>query len=105
MANDAQGDSWSYSNRCDQNGLQAAVLRCRKQIEKLPHYYFSWIASFPPPPQKKTHTHTHTLTNVRCFLWNFFKNQGNDNLKATVPITDYNRSETNGTCRIFQLFV
>jgi hypothetical protein len=24
----------------------AAVLRCGKQIEKLPHYYFSWIVSF-----------------------------------------------------------
>jgi len=24
----------------------AAVLRCGKEMEKLPHYYFSWIVSF-----------------------------------------------------------
>jgi len=24
----------------------AAVLQCGKQMEKLPHYYFSWIVSF-----------------------------------------------------------
>jgi hypothetical protein len=24
----------------------AAVLRCGKQMEKLPHYYFFWTASF-----------------------------------------------------------
>jgi len=24
----------------------AAVLRCGKKMEKLPHYYFSWIVSF-----------------------------------------------------------
>jgi len=24
----------------------AAVLRCGKQMEKLPHYYFSWIVAF-----------------------------------------------------------
>jgi len=28
----------------------AAVLRCWKQVEKLPHYYFSWTVSF----QKQT---------------------------------------------------
>jgi len=30
----------------------AAVLRCGKQIEILPHYYFSWIVSF----QKQRYT-------------------------------------------------
>jgi hypothetical protein len=24
----------------------AAILQCGKQMEKLPHYYFSWIVSF-----------------------------------------------------------
>jgi len=24
----------------------AVVLRCGKQMEKLPHYHFSWIVSF-----------------------------------------------------------
>jgi hypothetical protein len=27
-----------------------------------------------------------------------------ENLKATIPSTDYDRSETNGECGIFQLF-
>jgi len=26
--------------------LTAVVLRCGKQMEKLPHYHFSWIVSF-----------------------------------------------------------
>jgi hypothetical protein len=32
------------------------------------------------------------------------KNQGNENIKATIPSGDYNRSETTGECGIFQLF-
>jgi hypothetical protein len=36
----------------------AAVPRCGKQIEILPHYYFSWIVSFQ---NRDTH--------ARCFLW------------------------------------
>ena len=27
----------------------AAVLRCGKQMEKLPNYYFSWIVAFQKP--------------------------------------------------------
>ena len=51
----------------------AVVLRYEKQMEKLSHYYFSWMAFF----QKS--------------------------LKATIPSTDYNRSETSGECGIFQI--
>jgi hypothetical protein len=51
----------------------AATLRCEKQVEKLPHYYFSWMTSF----QKS--------------------------LKAIIPSTDYNRSETSGECGLFQI--
>jgi hypothetical protein len=29
---------------------------------------------------------------------------GNENLKATIPNTDYDRSKTTGECGIFQLF-
>jgi hypothetical protein len=29
------------------------------------------------------------------------KNQGNENLKATIPSTDYDKSETAGKCGIF----
>ena len=32
------------------------------------------------------------------------KNQGNENLKATIPCTDYARSRRSGECGIFQLF-
>jgi hypothetical protein len=45
-ANDAQDGSSSYSNRRDQSGLTAVVLQCGKQMEKLPHYHFSWIVCF-----------------------------------------------------------
>jgi len=30
------------------------------------------------------------------------KNQGNENLKVTIPNTDYDRSKTTGECGIFQ---
>ena len=36
----------------------ASVLQCGKRVEKLPHYYLSWIVVFPE-----------TETNARCFLW------------------------------------
>jgi hypothetical protein len=32
------------------------------------------------------------------------KDQGTENLKASIPITDYDRSKTTRECRIFQLF-
>ena len=35
---------------------------------------------------------------------NVEKNKGNENLKATSPSTDYDRSETIGECGIFHLF-
>jgi hypothetical protein len=35
------------------------------------------------------------------WIW---KNKGTDNLKASIPVTDYDRSETAGECGIFQLF-
>jgi len=38
----------------------AVVLRCGKQMEKLPHYHFLWIVSF-----QKQRYHIY----ARCFLW------------------------------------
>ena len=38
----------------------AVVLRCGKQMEKLPHHHFSWIVSF-----QKQRYHIY----ARCFLW------------------------------------
>jgi len=35
---------------------------------------------------------------------NVEKLQGNENLKATIPTTDYERSKPTGECGIFQLF-
>ena len=40
-------------------------------------------------------------------LWNGSeceKDQGIENLKAAIPITDYDRSKTTGECGIFKLF-
>jgi hypothetical protein len=33
-----------------------------------------------------------------------WKNLGAENLKVTIPITDYDRSKADGECGIFQLF-
>jgi hypothetical protein len=35
---------------------------------------------------------------------NVEKNEGNENLKATIPQKSYDRSKTIGECGIFQLF-
>jgi len=32
------------------------------------------------------------------------KNSGDENLKGTIPKTDYDTSETTGECGVFQLF-
>jgi hypothetical protein len=42
----------------------------------------------------------------RCYAMeiNVEKNYGNQNLKGTALNTDYDRSETNGKCGIFQVF-
>jgi hypothetical protein len=40
-------------------------------------------------------------------LWNgreCRKNEGNENLKATIPNTDYDRLKVTGECGIFQIF-
>jgi hypothetical protein len=33
-----------------------------------------------------------------------FTNQGEENLRANISITDFDRSKTTGECGIFQLF-
>jgi hypothetical protein len=33
-----------------------------------------------------------------------WKIEGDENLKATIPNTDYDRSKTAGECGIFQIF-
>ena len=45
-ANDARGGLSSYSNRRDQSGLNGCCTAMWKQMEKLPHFHFSWIVFF-----------------------------------------------------------
>jgi hypothetical protein len=44
--NYARDVSWSYRNRSDQRVLNGFCTAMEMQMEILPHYYFSWIASF-----------------------------------------------------------
>jgi hypothetical protein len=52
----------------------AAVLRCGKRMEKLPHYYFSWTVSFQKfgrgygPVARQTTTSTTNFEQFPCAL-------------------------------------
>ena len=50
-ANDARDSLSSYSNGRAQSDFNGCCTLCGKQVEKLPHYHFSWIVSF----QKQRH--------------------------------------------------
>ena len=75
-ANDARDSSWLYSNRHTRVIWKAAVLLCGKQMEKLPHYYFSWIVSFQKRdkckmlPLETKHSRGKLLSHLNLQQWN-----------------------------------